>query len=72
LLIREKSKDLSDDRLNLGPGGRQRRAAPRRPVSAKLPLADEEEFIEMIPFSETRNHVKNMLRNCLLSFSLCP
>jgi len=25
--------------------------------------ADEEEFIEMIPFSETRNYVKNILRN---------
>jgi len=23
----------------------------------------EEEFIEMIPFSETRNYVKNILRN---------
>jgi len=28
-----------------------------------FPLADEEEFIEMIPFSETRNYVKNILRN---------
>jgi hypothetical protein len=27
------------------------------------PLADEEEFIEMIPFAETRNYVKNILRN---------
>jgi soluble lytic murein transglycosylase-like protein len=26
-------------------------------------LADEEEFIEMIPFSETRTYVKNILRN---------
>ncbi|MCK4889650.1 MAG: hypothetical protein KAS97_06925, partial [Candidatus Aminicenantes bacterium] len=24
---------------------------------------DEEKFIEMIPFSETRNYVKNILRN---------
>jgi len=29
----------------------------------EFPLADEEEFIEMIPFSETRNYVKNILRN---------
>jgi hypothetical protein len=28
-----------------------------------FPDADEEEFIEMIPFSETRNYVKNILRN---------
>ena len=28
-----------------------------------FPLATEEEFIEMIPFSETRNYVKNILRN---------
>ncbi len=28
-----------------------------------FPLADEEEFIEMIPFSETRTYVKNILRN---------
>lgn len=28
-----------------------------------LPAAGEEEFIEMIPFSETRNYVKNILRN---------
>lgn len=30
---------------------------------ADFPDADEEEFIEMIPFSETRNYVKNILRN---------
>ena len=30
---------------------------------ADFPNADEEEFIEMIPFSETRNYVKNILRN---------
>lgn len=28
-----------------------------------FPDASEEEFIEMIPFSETRNYVKNILRN---------
>lgn len=28
-----------------------------------FPLADEEEFIEMIPFTETRTYVKNILRN---------
>jgi hypothetical protein len=28
-----------------------------------FPDANEEEFIEMIPFSETRNYVKNILRN---------
>jgi len=28
-----------------------------------FPDADEDEFIEMIPFSETRNYVKNILRN---------
>ncbi|MBN2346364.1 MAG: lytic transglycosylase domain-containing protein [Candidatus Aminicenantes bacterium] len=28
-----------------------------------FPEADEEEFIEMIPFSETRTYVKNILRN---------
>jgi hypothetical protein len=30
---------------------------------ADFPNAGEEEFIEMIPFSETRNYVKNILRN---------
>jgi hypothetical protein len=30
---------------------------------ADYPDANEEEFIEMIPFSETRNYVKNILRN---------
>lgn len=30
---------------------------------ADFPDADEEEFIEMIPFSETRTYVKNILRN---------
>jgi hypothetical protein len=30
---------------------------------ADFPNADEEEFIEMIPYSETRNYVKNILRN---------
>jgi hypothetical protein len=30
---------------------------------ADFPGADEEEFIEMIPFTETRNYVKNILRN---------
>ena len=30
---------------------------------ADFPDASEEEFIEMIPFSETRNYVKNILRN---------
>jgi hypothetical protein len=30
---------------------------------ADFPNADEEEFIEMIPFSDTRNYVKNILRN---------
>jgi hypothetical protein len=30
---------------------------------ADFPDAGEEEFIEMIPFSETRNYVKNILRN---------
>ena len=27
------------------------------------PTPSEEEFIEMIPFTETRNYVKNILRN---------
>jgi soluble lytic murein transglycosylase-like protein len=30
---------------------------------ADFPDASEDEFIEMIPFSETRNYVKNILRN---------
>jgi soluble lytic murein transglycosylase-like protein len=30
---------------------------------AEFPEADEEEFIEMIPFTETRTYVKNILRN---------
>jgi soluble lytic murein transglycosylase len=30
---------------------------------ADFPDASEDEFIEMIPFSETRNYVKNVLRN---------
>lgn len=30
---------------------------------ARMPNVPEEEFIEMIPFTETRNYVKNILRN---------
>jgi hypothetical protein len=55
--------DKYDGRLYLALAAYNAGAARVDQWLADFPNADEEEFIEMIPFSETRNYVKNILRN---------